>query len=97
MADDELRHFVDSNARTAQAMLDAMAETRMEREELREGTQRVQAAIERLIIIQEGVSNILVRSVEFRPLQLCEPFVLQPNCLQRGIRLKYFHTICCIG
>ncbi|MEO0828265.1 MAG: hypothetical protein AAFW84_31020 [Cyanobacteria bacterium J06635_15] len=70
MADDELRHFVDSNARTAQAMLDAMAETRMEREELREGTQRVQAAIERLIILQEGVSNMLAALDEGRPTTL---------------------------
>ena len=37
MTPDELRQLVESNARTAQAMLDTIAEARLEREELREG------------------------------------------------------------
>ena len=52
MTDPELRQLVESNARTAQAILEAMAETRLEREEARDqfyaGMQRVDEAIQRL-------------------------------------------------
>ena len=36
MTDPELRQLVESNARTAQAILEAMAEARLEREESRD-------------------------------------------------------------
>lgn len=51
MTDDELRKLVESNARAAQAMLDSMAEARLERQELREGMAKVQKAIDRLVLV----------------------------------------------
>ncbi|MDF5725659.1 MAG: hypothetical protein PUP91_35480 [Rhizonema sp. PD37] len=42
MTDEELKQLIESNARTAQAMLDAMAEDRQERQEFREGMQGMQ-------------------------------------------------------
>lgn len=59
MTDEELKQLVESNARTAQAILDSMAEARLEREELREGIQRVQEAVVRLTNLQEGMGNWL--------------------------------------
>ncbi len=59
MTDEELKQLVESNARTAQAILDSMAEARLEREELREGMQRVQDAVVRLANLQEGMGNWL--------------------------------------
>ncbi len=66
MTDEELKQLIESNARTAQAMLDTMAEARQEREELREGIQEIrvgmlqlQNVVERLTNIQEGVANLL--------------------------------------
>ena len=60
MTDEELKLLVESNARTAQAMLDAMAEARFERQELREGMVQLQNAVERLANVQEGIANLLV-------------------------------------
>ncbi|NMF85310.1 hypothetical protein [Nodosilinea sp. P-1105] len=71
MTDSELRQLVESNARTAQAILEAMAEARLEREEARDefyaGMQRVDDAIQRLTTLQEGVINLLASLDEDRP------------------------------
>lgn len=71
MTDLELRQLVESNARTAQAILEAMAEARLEREEARNelyaGMQRVDDAIQRLPTLQEGVINLLASLDEDRP------------------------------
>jgi exonuclease VII small subunit len=71
MTDPELRQLVESNARTAQAILEAMAEARIEREEARDqfyaGMQRVDEAIQRLTTVQEGVINLLASLDEDRP------------------------------
>ena len=71
MTDEELRQLVESNARTAQAMLDAMAEARMEREESREqfyqGMQRVEDVIQRLTTVQEEMINLLASLNDDRP------------------------------
>jgi hypothetical protein len=60
MTDEELKQLIESNARTAQAMLDTMAEARLERQELREGMIQLQSTVERLANIQEGIANLLV-------------------------------------
>ncbi|MBW4572762.1 MAG: hypothetical protein KME31_33745 [Tolypothrix carrinoi HA7290-LM1] len=60
MTDEELKQLIESNARTAQGMLDTMAEARLERQELREGMIQLQSAVERLANIQEGIANLLV-------------------------------------
>lgn len=71
MTDPELRQLVESNARTAQAILEAMAAARLEREEARDefyaGMQRVDEAIQRLTTLQEGVINLLASLDEDRP------------------------------
>ena len=67
MTPEELRQLVESNARTAQAMLDTIADARAEREELREGMIRLQEAMVRLTNIQQGVSNLLAALDEDRP------------------------------
>lgn len=74
MTNDELRQLVESNTRTAQAMLDSMAEARLEREELRSGMQRMENLIarlddtvERLTTLQEGVINLLSSLDDDRP------------------------------
>jgi len=67
MTNEELQQLVESNARTAQAMLDAMTEARFERQELREGMVQLQSAVERLANIQEGVTNLLVSLDNDRP------------------------------
>ncbi|PSN13901.1 hypothetical protein C7293_13980 [filamentous cyanobacterium CCT1] len=71
MTDPELRQLVESNARTAQAILEAMAEARLEREEARDefyaGMQRVDEAIQRLTTLQEGVIHLLASLDEDRP------------------------------
>jgi hypothetical protein len=59
MTDQELKQLVESNARTAQAILDAMVEDRQERQQLREGMVRLENLAERLTNIQEGVVNLL--------------------------------------
>ena len=74
MTDEELKQLIESNARTAQAMLDSMAEARLERQELREGTQELRLAVirlenlvERLTNVQEGVANLLASLDSDRP------------------------------
>ncbi len=67
MTDEELKKLIESNARTAQAMLDSMAEARLERQELREGMIRLEDAVERLINVQEGIANLLVSLDSDRP------------------------------
>ena len=74
MTDKELKQLVESNARTAQAMLDSMAESRLEREELREGMVRLQEGMVRLdntmvrlTEVQEGMTKILAALDEDRP------------------------------
>ncbi len=67
MTNEELKQLVESNARTAQAMLDAMAEDRQERQDLREGMIRLQNVVERLTNIQEGVANLLASVDSDRP------------------------------
>jgi hypothetical protein len=57
MTDEELKQLIESNARTAQAMLDTMAEARLERQELREGMIQLQSAVERLANIQYRIIN----------------------------------------
>ncbi|MBD2605510.1 hypothetical protein H6G81_13450 [Scytonema hofmannii FACHB-248] len=57
MTDEELKQLIESNARTAQAMLDTMAEARHERQELREGMIQLQSAVERLANIQYRIIN----------------------------------------
>lgn len=67
MTDEELRKLVESNARAAQAMLDSMAEARMERQELREGMANVQKAIDRLVLVEERITQMLDFLDEDRP------------------------------
>jgi uncharacterized phage infection (PIP) family protein YhgE len=74
MTPEELRQLVESNARTAQAMLDTIADARAEREELREGMitlqqgmGQLQEAMVRLTNIQQGVCNLLASLDEDRP------------------------------
>lgn len=71
MTDPELRQLLESNARTAQAILEAMAEARLEREEARDefyaGMQRLDDAIQRLITLQAGVVQLLASLDEDRP------------------------------
>ncbi|MGI2902304.1 hypothetical protein [Tolypothrix sp. VBCCA 56010] len=67
MTDEELKQLIESNARTAQAMLDTMAEARLERQELREGMIQLQSAVERLANIQQGIANLLVSLDDDRP------------------------------
>lgn len=74
MTNEELKLLVESNARTAQAILDSMVEARLEREELREGTERVQQAmgilqdaVLRLTNVQEGMAKWLNSLDEDRP------------------------------
>jgi hypothetical protein len=67
MTSEELKQLIESNARTAQAMLDSMAEARLEREELREGTIKLQEAIIRLADTQNGIAKLLVSLDDDRP------------------------------
>jgi hypothetical protein len=67
MTPEELRQLVESNARTAQAMLDTMAEARLEREELREGMIKLQEAVIRLADTQRGIANLLASLDDDRP------------------------------
>jgi chromosome segregation ATPase len=67
MTDEELKQLIESNARTAQAMLDSMAEARLERQELREGIRVLQNVVERLANVQEGIANLLVSLDNDRP------------------------------
>ena len=64
---EELKQLVESNARTAQAILDVMAEDRHERQELREGIIQLQNVMERLTNVQEGIANLLASLDNDRP------------------------------
>ncbi|MHC0061658.1 hypothetical protein A4S05_37450 [Nostoc sp. KVJ20] len=67
MTDKELKHLLESNAKTVQAMLDEMAEARQERQELREGMLQIQNAVAQLTTIQERITNLLVSLDGDRP------------------------------
>lgn len=67
MTNEELKQLVESNARTAPATLDAMAEARQERQELRAGMVQLQDAVVRLTTVQEGIANLLVALDDDRP------------------------------
>lgn len=67
MTDKELKHLIESNAKTVQAMLDEMAEARQERQELREGMLQIQNAVAQLANIQERISNLLISLDGDRP------------------------------
>lgn len=74
MTDQELKKLVESNARTAQAILDSMAEARLERQELQEGSVRIQQgmvvlqdAMLRLADVQECIAKMLAARDEDHP------------------------------
>ncbi|MEH2212872.1 MULTISPECIES: hypothetical protein [unclassified Nostoc] len=67
MTDKELKHLIESNAKTVQAMLDEMAEARQERQELREGMLQIQSAVAQLTNIQERITNLLISIDGDRP------------------------------
>ncbi|MHC5596145.1 MAG: hypothetical protein ACYTXC_09345 [Nostoc sp.] len=67
MTDKELKHLIESNAKTVQAMLDEMAEARQERQELREGMLQIQNAVAQLANIQERITNLLISLDGDRP------------------------------
>ena len=70
MTDEELKQLIESNARATQAMLDNMAEARLERQELRDGMVQLQNAVVQLINIQSGIANLLTSLDEDRPTML---------------------------
>lgn len=67
----ELQQIVESNSRAIQAMLDAQASDRLEREEFRDTMDatiaRLDTAIQRLTTLNEGVVNLLSSLDEDRP------------------------------
>ncbi|MEH2024942.1 hypothetical protein [Nostoc sp.] len=67
MTDKELKHLIESNAKTVQAMLDEMAEARQERQELREGMLQIQNAVAQLANIQERITSLLISLDGDRP------------------------------
>ncbi|UKO98182.1 hypothetical protein [Nostoc sp. UHCC 0870] len=67
MADKDLKQLIEANAKTVQAMLDDMTDTREERQELREGMIQLQKAVERLTQVQEGIFNLLLSVDGNRP------------------------------
>ncbi len=67
MTDEELKQLIESNARVTQAMLDNIAEARLERQELREGMVQLQNAVVQLINVQSGIANLLTSLDEDRP------------------------------
>lgn len=67
MADKELKQLIESNAKTAQAMLDEMIEARQERQELREGMIQLQNAVERLANVHEKIANLIISLEGDRP------------------------------
>ncbi|MBN3958192.1 MULTISPECIES: hypothetical protein [unclassified Nostoc] len=67
MTDKELKHLIESNAKTVQAILDEMAEARQERQELREGMLQIQNAVAQLANIQERITNLLISLDGDRP------------------------------
>lgn len=67
MTDKELKHLIESNAKTVQAILDEMAEARQERQELREGMLQIQNAVAQLTNIQERITSLLISLDGDRP------------------------------
>ncbi|MBN3926437.1 hypothetical protein [Nostoc sp. NMS4] len=67
MTDKELKHLIESNGKTVQAMLDEMAEARHERQELREGMLQIQSAVAQLTNVQERITNLLISLDGDRP------------------------------
>ncbi|CEJ43869.1 hypothetical protein [Umezakia ovalisporum] len=67
MNDKEIKQLMEINAKTAQAMLDEVADARQERQELREGMVQLQNAVSRLTNIQELIANLLVSLDGDRP------------------------------
>jgi two-component sensor histidine kinase len=67
MTDKELKHLIESNAKTVQAMLDEIAEARQERQELREGMLQIQNAIAQLTNIQDRITSLLISVDGDRP------------------------------
>ncbi|MBD2520367.1 hypothetical protein H6G93_36610 [Nostoc sp. FACHB-973] len=67
MTDKELKHLIETNAKTVQAMLDEISEARQERQELREGMIQLQNAVAQLINIQDKITNLLISVDGDRP------------------------------
>jgi two-component sensor histidine kinase len=67
MTDKELKHLIESNAKTVQAMLDEIAEARQEHQELREGMLQIQNAMAQLTNIQDRITNLLISVDGDRP------------------------------
>ncbi|MDF5710865.1 MAG: hypothetical protein PUP90_25125 [Nostoc sp. S4] len=67
MTDKELKHLIESNAKTVQAMLDEITEARQERQELREGMIQLQNAMAQLSNIQDRITNLLISVDGDRP------------------------------
>jgi len=67
MTDKELKHLIETNAKTVQAMLDEISEARHERQELREGMIQLQNAVAQLTNIQDKITNLLVAVDGDRP------------------------------
>jgi uncharacterized phage infection (PIP) family protein YhgE len=67
MTDKELKQLMESNAKTAQAMLDEITDARQERQELQEGMIQLQNAVARLTNVQETIANLLVSLDGDRP------------------------------
>lgn len=67
MSDEKLKQLIESNARTAQAILEGMVEARLERQELQEGMVQLQNAVVQLINVQSGIANLLTSLDEDRP------------------------------
>jgi two-component sensor histidine kinase len=67
MTDKELKHLIESNAKTVQAMLDEIAEARQERQELREGMLQIQNAMVQLANIQDRITSLLISVDGDRP------------------------------
>ncbi|MFN6516118.1 MAG: hypothetical protein RMY29_016690 [Nostoc sp. CreGUA01] len=67
MTDKELKHLIESNAKTVQAMLDEISEARHERQEIREGMIQLQNAMAHLTNIQDRITNLLVAVDGDRP------------------------------
>jgi hypothetical protein len=82
MSDEELKQLIESNARATQAMLDSMAEARLERQELREGMAQLQNAVVQLINVQSGIAKLLSSLDEDRPTVLRKLTVIE-NKLDR--------------
>jgi hypothetical protein len=67
MTEKEIKQLMEMNAKTAQALLDEIADARQERQELREGMVQLQNAVVRLAHVQESIANLLVAVDGDRP------------------------------